>query len=49
MLESSGRPKKSSIETNRQIIILAQNDLFKSSDAISAGIFIEISPTTIRP
>ena len=35
--------------TNRRIIALAKNSLFKSSDAISAGIFTEISATTIRP
>ena len=42
-----GTLKKILPETNWRIIVLAKNDLFKSSVAISAGIFIEISTTTI--
>ena len=49
MAESSGRPKKTSTETNRQIIVLAKNYIFNSSDAISIGIFIEIGLKTICP
>ena len=48
MTESSGRPNKTSTETNRRIIVLAKNYI-NSSDVISIEIFIEIGLTTIRP
>ena len=44
--ESRVSPKETSLETNWWIIVLAKNYLFKSCDAISAGIFIEISQAT---
>ena len=48
MKESRGRPKKTSPKQIDGLSYCHKSALSKSSDVISARIFIEISPATIR-
>lgn len=46
--ETRGRPKKTSPETDRRIVLMVKKDPFISSKAISAELCNEISPQTVR-